>query len=121
VAYAAAELAVLPSIPTARFREPWGLVCNEAMSQGRPVVASDSVGAVAGGLVRDGETGLVVPAGDHKSLIRAVGRLLADEQLRTRLGEAAKLAVKPYTYDAMADAFDRALTTARRKRSSLPD
>src|SRR5581483_4620011 len=54
VAYAAAELAVLPSIPTPRFREPWGLVCNEAMHQGRPVIATDAVGAVAGGLVRDG-------------------------------------------------------------------
>ena len=54
----------LPSIPTPRFREPWGLVCNEAMHQGRPVIASDSVGAAAGGLVRDGETGIVVRSGD---------------------------------------------------------
>ena len=53
VAYASAELALLPSIPTPRFREPWGLVCNEAMDQARPVVASDAVGAVAGGLVVD--------------------------------------------------------------------
>src|SRR5205085_2789563 len=40
VAYAASELALLPSIPTARFREPWGLVCNEAMHQGRPLTSS---------------------------------------------------------------------------------
>ena len=50
-------LLVLPSIPTPRFREPWGLVCNEALHQGTPVVATTAVGAVAGGLVRDGETG----------------------------------------------------------------
>jgi glycosyltransferase involved in cell wall biosynthesis len=61
-AYAASELVVLASLPTPRFREPWGLVCNEAMHQGRPVIASDSVGAVAGGLVVDGKTGLVVPS-----------------------------------------------------------
>jgi glycosyltransferase involved in cell wall biosynthesis len=112
VAYAASEVAVLPSIPTPRFREPWGLVCNEAMHQGRPVVASDAVGAVAGGLVRDGETGIVVPAGDPVALARAIERLLSDGELRARLGDAARAAVAPYTYDAMAAAFDRALATA---------
>ena len=67
-AYATAELTVLASVPTRRFREPWGLVCNESMHQGRPVVASDSVGAVAGGLVADGVTGVVVPSGDVGAL-----------------------------------------------------
>jgi glycosyltransferase involved in cell wall biosynthesis len=111
-AYAAAELAVLPSIPTARFREPWGLVCNEAMHQGKPVVASDAVGAVEGGLVSDGVNGLVVPAGDADGLARAIGQLLADEPLRLRLGAAAREAVRPYTYEAMADAFGQALATS---------
>jgi glycosyltransferase involved in cell wall biosynthesis len=112
-AYAAAELAVLASIPTPRFREPWGLVCNEAMHQGAAVIASDAVGAVAGGLVRDGATGVVVPAGDAAALAGAIARLLADEPLRSRLGAAAKEAVAAYTYDAMVQAFDRALATAR--------
>jgi glycosyltransferase involved in cell wall biosynthesis len=111
-AYAAAQLAVLASVPTRRFREPWGLVCNETMHQGRPMVASDSVGAVAGGLVRDGETGLVVPSGDPGALREAIERLLADAQLRARLGEAARTAVAPYTYDAMLEAFGGALAIA---------
>ena len=68
----AASMAVLPSIPTPRFTEPWGLVCNEAMHQGRPMVASSAVGAVAGGLVRDGDTGLVVGPGDTGALARAM-------------------------------------------------
>jgi glycosyltransferase involved in cell wall biosynthesis len=113
VAYASAAFALLPSIPTARFREPWGLVCNEAMHQGRTVVASDMVGAVAGGLVRDEETGLVVPAGDATALARAIARLLGDERLRLRLGEAARETVGAYTYDAMAEAFGAALAVAR--------
>jgi glycosyltransferase involved in cell wall biosynthesis len=66
VAYAAAAFTVLPSVRGRRFREPWGLVCNESMHQGRPVIATDAVGAAAGGLVRDGETGLVVPSGDMR-------------------------------------------------------
>ena len=84
VAYAAAELLVLPSIPTPRFREPWGLVCNEALHQATPVVATTAVGAVAGGLVRDGETGLVVPPGDPGALADAIARLLGDAALGAR-------------------------------------
>jgi glycosyltransferase involved in cell wall biosynthesis len=116
VAYAAAQVAVLASIPTPRFREPWGLVCNEAMHQARPVIASDAVGAVAGGLVRDGVTGVVVPAGDPTALRAAIARLLADDALRAALGAAAAEAVGVYTYDAMAAAFDRALQTATGRR-----
>ncbi len=116
LAYASADLAVLPSTPTPRFREPWGLVCNEAMHQGRPVVASSAVGAVAGGLVRDGETGLVVPPGDAQALRRAIERLLGDRELRARLGAAAKAAVAGYNYEAMVEAFERALGVAARRR-----
>jgi glycosyltransferase involved in cell wall biosynthesis len=112
VAYAAADFALLPSVPTPRFLEPWGLVCNEAMSQSRPVIASRAVGAVEGGLVRDGDNGLVVPPGDVLALADAIDRLFADEALRRRLGEAARAALAPYTYDAMAAAFARALATA---------
>jgi glycosyltransferase involved in cell wall biosynthesis len=109
VADAAAELTVVPSVPTPRFREPWGLVCNEAMHQGRPVIATSSVGAVAGGLVRDEMNGLVVPPNDPGALAQAIRRLLADPQLRARLGAAAREAVGAYTYEAMVAAFSRAL------------
>jgi glycosyltransferase involved in cell wall biosynthesis len=112
VAYAAADLLVLPSIPTPRFREPWGLVCNEALHQGTPVVATTAVGAVAGGLVRDGETGLVVPPGDAHALAGAIARLLADPALRTRLGASGRAALAGHTYAAMADAFGVALARA---------
>jgi glycosyltransferase involved in cell wall biosynthesis len=112
VAYAAAEFTVLPSIPTPRFKEPWGLVCNESMHQGKPVIASDAVGAAAGGLVRDGDTGLVVPAGDSVALRSSIERLLTDRPLRARLGAAGKRAVEPFNYEAMADAFGAALRAA---------
>jgi glycosyltransferase involved in cell wall biosynthesis len=111
-AYAAAQLAVLPSIRTARFVEPWGLVCNEAMHQGTPVIATDAVGAAAGGLVCNEQTGLVVPAAEPAALANAIDRLLADDALRARLGAGAKAAVAAYTYEAAVAAFDRALTVA---------
>jgi glycosyltransferase involved in cell wall biosynthesis len=113
IAYAAAEFALLPSVPTPRFREPWGLVCNEAMHQGRPMIATTAVGAVAGGLVRHDETGLVIRPGDPHALAAAIDRLLQDAPLRRRLGDAARATVAPYTYDAMASAFDRALLAAQ--------
>ena len=107
VAYAAGALVVVPSIPTPRFLEPWGLVCNEAMHQATPVIATTAVGAAAGGLVRDGETGLVVAPGDPAGLAAAIDRLLADAPLRARLGEAGRAALAGHTYAAMADAFGR--------------
>jgi glycosyltransferase involved in cell wall biosynthesis len=88
--YAAADVLVLPSIETATFREPWGLVCNEAMLQGTPVVATDAVGAAAGGLVRDGGNGFVVPAGDPSALAARLRELAASPELRERLGDAAR-------------------------------
>lgn len=116
-AYAAGALTLLPSIPTPRFVEPWGLVCNEAMHQGCPVLASSAVGAVAGGLVRHDETGWVVAPGDTDGLAGAVTRLLGDGALRARLGAAGREAVAPYTPQAMADAFTRALAIARARRA----
>ncbi len=116
-AYASAEFAVVPSVPTARFVEPWGLVCNEAMHQARAVIATNAVGAVAGGLVRDGETAVVVAAGDGPALSEAIDRLLADRALRQRLGAAARAAVAAYTYTAMVEAFERALETAASRNS----
>lgn len=108
VAYAAADLLVVPSITTRLFLEPWGLVCNEAMSQGRPVIATTAVGAAPGGLVKDGETGLVVPERDEAALAEAIGRLLEDAELRERLGRRAREVVADYNYDRAADAFGRA-------------
>jgi glycosyltransferase involved in cell wall biosynthesis len=107
--YAACDVLVVPSIPTRTFREPWGLVVNEAMNQGLAVIASDAVGAAAGGLVRDGESGLVVPAADAGALASALDQLATDRQLRERLGAEGRHAVAGYTYDAWAEGFGRAL------------
>ena len=68
--YAGSDVVVVPSIPTRDFLEPWGLVVNEAFHQGVPVIATDAVGAAAGGLVQHERTGLVVPAGDASALAR---------------------------------------------------
>jgi glycosyltransferase involved in cell wall biosynthesis len=112
VAYRAASLTVLPSLPTPLFREPWGLVVNESLHQGTPVIVTSAVGAAAGGLVRDGETGLVIAPGDSQALAAAIERLLEDPGLARRLGEAGRDRAAVYTYEAMTDAFGRALEIA---------
>lgn len=107
--YAAADVLVLPSIATATFREPWGLVCNEAMHQGTPVIASDEVGAAAGGLVDDGRTGMVFPAGDADALAARLSALAAAPALRDQLGDQAHAKVAEYTPQRWADGVSRAL------------
>jgi glycosyltransferase involved in cell wall biosynthesis len=109
--YAAADVLVVPSVRTRTFREPWGLVVNEAMNRGLPVIASEAVGAAAGGLVRDGRNGLIVPAGDPGALARAIGRLAADVSLRARLGNAGAEDVLAFSHDAWAQGFSAALAT----------
>ncbi|HEY5192283.1 MAG TPA: glycosyltransferase family 4 protein [Solirubrobacteraceae bacterium] len=107
--YDAADVLVVPSIPTRTFREPWGLVVNEAMNRGLPVIASDAVGAAAGGLVRDGHNGLVVPAGDPVALAAALRALTRDPPMRARMGAAGRADVSAYTHDAWARGFSSAL------------
>jgi glycosyltransferase involved in cell wall biosynthesis len=107
--YAAADALVLPSIRTATFLEPWGLVVNEAMHQGTPVIASDAVGAAAGGLVRDGRNGLIAPAGDAQALATRIRTLASNPALRERLGEAARHDVERFSEAAWADGMRQAL------------
>ena len=70
------------------YREGFGVACAEAMAHGKPVVAS-AVGGLRD-LVVDGETGLLVPPGDVPALRDALLRLLADRELRHRLGASAR-------------------------------
>src|SRR5438128_1352855 len=73
-------------------REGYGVVARQAMAHGRPVVAT-AVGGLAEAVV-DGETGLLVPAGDMAALRAALGRLLGDAELRARLGSAGREQVR---------------------------
>ena len=114
--YAGSDVVVLPSIPTRDFLEPWGLVVNEAFDQGVPVIATDAVGAAAGGLVQHERTGLVVPAGDAPALAAALRRLHDDPDLRRRLGATAREAVRGYSHGAWVRGMSAALRAVNASR-----
>ena len=92
-AYAVSDIFVLPAKC-----EPWGLIVNEVMCAGLPVVASDEVGCV-GDLVHDGDNGLHIRAGDVQSLHHALGRLICDDQLRSKMGQRSLQIIRGWSYE----------------------
>ena len=95
------EFAVLPS----SFPEPFGTVVVEAMSQGKAVI-----GTVPGGhadIIVDGESGILVPAGDVTALADAMTRLIADPDLRRHLGQAARERAKLFTVEQTLPRIER--------------
>lgn len=93
---AGATIGALPSL-----REGMPLALLEMMAASLPVVVSDIPELAA--LVANGEVGLVVPAGDERRLTEALDRLLADAELRDRLGRAARSAVEQAMADPVAE------------------
>jgi glycosyltransferase involved in cell wall biosynthesis len=90
-AYVASDIVVAPS----RF-EPWGLVINEAMACGRPVVATERVGCVDD-LMTHGETGFIIPAEAPRALAAALELLASNDRLREEMGAAAIRRIAPWT------------------------
>jgi glycosyltransferase involved in cell wall biosynthesis len=68
--------------------EGFGMVALEAMERGRPVIAA-AIGGL-GELVRDGETGILVPAGEAEPLRAAIVRLAGDLPFARAMGEAGR-------------------------------
>jgi glycogen(starch) synthase len=101
----------LPSFYTASdvfafhtFHEGLGIVLLEAISSGRSVVTTSAGGTVD--IIRHGENGLIVPAGDHWLLADAIVRLLCDEQLRNSMASRGRrLAETEFDWDRVAERY----------------
>ena len=94
--------------------ESFGIVALEAAAAGKPAIASD-VGGL-GNIVVDGETGLLVPAGDRAALRSALQRLCGDEGARARMGSAAARRAKLFDPDTVVPQFEDAYRVARDAR-----
>ena len=88
--------------------EPWGLVINEVMNAGKPVVVSDAVGA-ARDLVPDGRSGCVFPVGDVAALAAHLRTLITQPHLRRRMGVHARALVAEWGIDATVAGIRSAL------------
>lgn len=100
-AYKNATVFVLPS----RY-EVFGMVLIEAMMGGIPVVATNY--SAIPYVIEDGKTGFLFPLDDHKALAKSVIKLLKDEDLRKKMGEAGKEEVKQkYTWEKNIDKLEK--------------
>lgn len=111
--FSACDVFVLPSED-----EPWGLVVNEAMCAGLPVVVSEGVGCVAD-LVVDGVNGAVCRAGDVESLVLALRRVVGDEAVRAAMGQECLRTIETWSYAETRQGFLDALQSVCAGRRSL--
>jgi glycosyltransferase involved in cell wall biosynthesis len=109
--WAAAAVGVAPSV----WPEPLGQVAVECLAAGTPAVVTATGGL--GEVVRDGVEGLLVPPGDVPALTEALDRLMADPELRRRLGAAGPARAREYEVSSIIpqvlESFDRALHDRR--------
>jgi len=115
--YAVADVFVLPSITMPTGKETWGLVVNEAMNQGLPVIATEAVGAAAGGLVQSGINGFVVPERDIAALVRTMERILTDDVLRGEMARNARRVIAMWDNERMVKGFQGAIEYALHKKN----
>ena len=110
--YGSADLFVLPS-----HDEPWGLVVNEAMASGLPVLVSDRVGA-GYDLVRPGTNGWTFPAGDVKELARRLAEMVGQPSRLEEMGAHSRAWIAGWSYERDADALVEALSASSHNLSS---
>lgn len=95
--YQIADLFVMSSV-----QEGLGTAVLDALSLGKPVVATQSGGIPE--IIKNGNSGLLVPPADPKALSEAIVRMLTDHELAARVSRAGKSVVKQkFTIDTMVD------------------
>ena len=94
--YRCADLFVFPTR-----EDVWGLVINEAMAYGLPIITTDR--CIAGlELIKNDENGYIVPVGNEKILYEKMNQLLSDDMLRKSMGQKSLEKIHEYTFETMA-------------------
>jgi glycosyltransferase involved in cell wall biosynthesis len=101
--YAIADVFVLPSS-----EETWGLVINEAMAAGLPIITTNKVGA-SEDLVDDGRNGFVIPARNSRALEAALKRLFGSPKLRSKMSGESRKIISSFTPENSARSFAAAI------------
>jgi glycosyltransferase involved in cell wall biosynthesis len=106
--YLLCDVCVVPST-TYGMGDPWVFVVNEAMHCGKPVIATDAVGA-AFDMIKNGQNGFVVPERDSNALYEAMKMILSDPGLQEEMGKQSKRIIEEgFTYEHMVEGFMKAL------------
>jgi glycosyltransferase involved in cell wall biosynthesis len=106
-AYVAGDALVLASEA-----ETWGIVVNEAMTCGRPVLISDRVGC-GPDLVRTGETGFVFPLGDVNALSARMIECASSPDRLAAMGDIARARMHDHSISVAVDGVTAALARIR--------
>lgn len=99
--YELADIFVLPTL-----HDPWGLVVNEAMYFGLPIITTDAA-SCSDYLVKN--NGFIVPAGDKEALKEALTTVLDNDTLRSKMGEESKELIKRCDVFTMMQPFVEAV------------
>ena len=89
--YALAEVLILPT-----YTDPWGLVVNEAMACGLPVIVSQVAGCAAD-LVKENWNGVLIPPRDEAALVAAMERIASQPELRRTMSGNSLQRIAQYT------------------------
>ena len=109
--YAVADIFAFPSK-----NETWGLVVNEALCAGLPVVVTESVGAV-GDLIKHGHNGFVYQTGDIDALAHHLKTLVTDTALRKQMGGYSRAIINRWDYEQGVEGMRAALHYVQPNRS----
>jgi len=101
--YGLAEVMVFPTRS-----DPWGLVVNESMACGLPVISS-SVAGCAADLVEDNWNGRMIGTGDINQLTHVMDELSRDAALRSLMGRRSRERILRYSPEACAGGIAEAV------------
>jgi len=108
--YSLCNVCVIPSIIHG-IGDPWVFILNEAMSFGKPVIATDAVGA-AYDLIDNGKNGYMVPERDDIAIYTALKEILSNDYMEKSMGRRSLEIIREnYQYDNMVDGFAKALNS----------
>jgi len=98
--YAIADLFVLPTL-----HDAWGLVVNEAMYFGLPIITTTAAGCSE--IIKD--NGFIIPPGDKVKLKEAVKKILTNQELKKKMGQRSKEYSRIYTIEGATSPFINAI------------
>ena len=113
--YLLSNVCIMPSITHGQ-ADCWGYVVNEAMHCGKPIIATDAVGA-AFDMIKDGENGFIVPEKDVNALYEGLKKIISDSDLEKKMGiKSKKIIEEGFGYKDMVEGFGKAVEYVLEKK-----